>query len=130
MSNDTTTEILSNIWHRKDQNTFTCPKCNSPLTIVQVEPIDEPDNAYTPYKTIIECTSCPFSIETESFTILGSVKEYTPEHVEIGSWSPTGSRTLSQYKHQLNTDLLDTLKKSGDLVEFLIVNKEVVQVIG
>ncbi|MEM0492460.1 MAG: hypothetical protein QXS02_00660 [Candidatus Thermoplasmatota archaeon] len=130
MTIDDTTEILSSIWHRKDHGVFTCPRCGSTLTIVQVEPIDDPDNAYTPYRTIIECTACPFSIETESYTILGSVKEYTPERINIGSWSPSGSRVLSQYKHQLDKDLLDNLKKTGDLVEFLIVNKEVVQVIG
>ena len=67
---------------------------------------------------------------TESFTILGSVKDFDADHVEIGSWSPSGSRVLSKYKHLLNFDLLKKLKKSTELVEFLIVDKQAIQVIG
>jgi hypothetical protein len=100
------------------------------LTIVQIEPIYDTENAYTPYRTVVECASCSFRMVTESFTILGSIKDYDAEYADIGSWGPSGSRVLSHFKHTLSTDLLAELKKSQELVEFLIVNEHVVQVIG
>ena len=63
-------------------------------------------------------------------TILGSVKDFDLKEVEIGSWSPTGSRVLSRYEHVLDYDLLKKLKDTGELTEFLVVNKQVVHVIG
>ena len=87
-------------------------------------------NYVVAYDTIIECTSCDFKIRAESFTILGSVKNFDLKHMEIGSWSPSGSRVLSSYEHILDYDLLKKLKESGELAEFLIVNKQVVHVIG
>ncbi|UCD13464.1 MAG: hypothetical protein JSW60_07885 [Thermoplasmatales archaeon] len=109
---------------------MTCPQCQRSLTMVLVEPIYDSENPYTPYKTVIECTSCTFKLVTESFTILGSVKNFDSHHVEIGSWSPSGSRVLSRYEHILSYDLLKGLGKTGELVEFLVVNNQVVQVIG
>ena len=123
-------KILSEIWDKTGNKTFICPQCGSSLTMVQVEPLYDAENAYTPYRTVIECDKCEFKLETESFTVLGSVKDFDAEYVEIGSWSPSGSRVLSKYKHLLSYDLLGNLKKSGELVEFLIVNNQVVQVIG
>lgn len=67
---------------------------------------------------------------TESFTILGGVKDFDDEYVEIGSWGPSGSRVLSRFKHAISASLLGELKKTQELVEFLIVNEHVVQVIG
>lgn len=67
---------------------------------------------------------------TESYTILGGVKEYDNEYVEIGSWGPSGSRVLSRFKHAISATLLEELKKTQELVEFLVVNEHVVQVIG
>jgi len=122
-------EILASIWE-KNKGKPTCPRCHGSLTMIQVEPIYDAENAYTPYRTIIECTSCDFKLETESFTILGSIKEYNDQYIEIGSWSPSGSRVLSKYKHALQYDLLKTLRQSGELVEFLVVDKQVVEVIG
>ena len=122
-------KVLEEIWDRTG-GSMICPQCKGSLTMIQVEPIYDTENAYTPYKTVIECTSCSFKLVTESFTILGSVKEFDSHHVEIGSWSPSGSRILSRYEHILSYDLLKELKESGELVEFLIVNKQVVQVIG
>ena len=122
--------ILANMWDKKGDKSFTCPQCGGSLTMVQMEPIYDSQNAYVPYKTVIECTNCSFQLETESFTILGSIKDFDVDHVEIGSWAPSGSRVLSKYKHLLDYDLLKKLKQSGELVEFLIVDKQVVQVIG
>jgi hypothetical protein len=121
--------ILKDIWN-KSGNTLICPQCKGRLTLIQIEQITNTDDAYTHYKTIIECTSCSFKLETESFTILGSVRNFDSHHVEIGSWSPSGSRVVSQYEHILGYDLLKQLRESGELVEFLIVNNQVVQVIG
>ena len=121
--------ILKDIWD-KSGNSMVCPQCNGSLTMIQIEEINDTGEAYTPYKTVIECTSCSFRLITESFTILGSVKEFDSHLVEIGSWSPSGSRVISRYEHILNYDLLKALKESGELVEFLVVNKQVVQIIG
>jgi len=100
------------------------------MIIVQVDPIYDTDNAYIPYDTIIECTSCSCEIRAESFTLLGGVKDFNLNHVEIGSWSPSGSRVLSDYEHVLDYDLLKDLKESEELVEFLVVNEHIIEVIG
>ncbi len=121
--------VLKDIWNKTD-GSMICPQCKATLTMVQIEPISDTENPYVPYKTVIECSSCSFTLTTESFTILGSIKDFDSHHVEIASWSPSGSRVLSKYEHILNYNLLKELKKSAELVEFLIVNKQVVQVIG
>ena len=123
-------KILENIWDKSRGEAMACPQCQGSLTMVQIEPIYDSENPYTPYKTVIECTSCSFKLVTESFAILGSVKNFDSHHAEIGSWSPSGSRVLSKYEHILSYDLLKELEKTGELVEFLVVNKQVVQVIG
>ena len=121
--------ILIDMW-KKTGEPMICPQCGGSMTIVQIEPVQDIENAYVPYRTVVECNSCSFKVEAESFTILGSIKDFDAEHVEIGSWSPSGSRVLSKYKHILSYDLLKELKKTGELVEFLIVDKQDVQVIG
>ncbi|MFH1101129.1 MAG: hypothetical protein V1726_03730 [Methanobacteriota archaeon] len=124
-------DILANIWEKTgDRRPFICPQCGRTLTIVQMEPIFDAENAYTPYKTVIECTCCSFSLETESFTILGGIRDFTGEYIEIASWSPTGSRVLSKYPHQLPSERLQEIKDTDDLVEFLIVNNQAVEIIG
>ena len=130
MSYKTDMKTLDTIWANAKYGSLICPKCHGSLTMIQLEPIYDAENAYTPYKTIIECSSCSFSMKTESFSLLGSVKDITPEYVELGSWSPSGSRVLSRYKYLINPEVLQKLKKSGELVEFLIVNNEAVQIIG
>jgi len=121
--------VLADVWKRTGES-MCCPECGKKMILVQIEPIQDAENAYIPYDTIIECTSCDFKIRAESFTILGSVKSFDMKLIEIGSWSPSGSRVISNYEHILDYDLLKKLKESGELVEFLIVNKQVVQVIG
>ena len=123
-------EIVAGIWDKTGEKSMMCPQCGSKMVLVQMEPIRDAEDAYIPYDTIIECTSCSFKIRTESFTILGSIKDFDLNNVEIGSWSPSGSRVLSKYEHLLDYDILKQLKESGELKEFLVVNKYVVQVIG
>jgi hypothetical protein len=123
-------EILTDIWRKSSGKSLTCPKCGNNLVLIQLEPIMDALDAFTPYDTIIECSYCSFNIRVESYTILGSVKNFDLEQVEIGSWAPSGSRVLSKYEHILDYDLLKVLKESGELVEFLIVDKQVIQVIG
>ena len=123
-------EILADVWDQNSNKSLKCPQCNKKMIIVQVEPINDAENAYIPYDTIIECTSCDFKIRAESFSILGSVKDFDLKHVEIASWSPSGSRVISTYEHILDYDLLKHLKESAELVEFLIVNKQVIQVMS
>ena len=123
-------EILAGIWDQSGDKALKCPQCGHKMIIVQVEPIHDAENAYVPYDTIIECTSCPFKIRAESFTILGSVKDFNASSLEIGSWSPSGSRVMSKYEHILDYNLLKRLKETGELVEFLVVDDQVVQVIG
>ena len=122
-------EVLANIWSKKDHS-LVCPKCGHKMIIVEVEPIQDAENAYIPYDTIIECTSCDFKIRAESFTILGGVKSFDARFIEIASWSPSGSRVLSKYEHILDYELLKKLKDSAELKEFLVINNQVVQVIG
>ena len=123
-------EILAGIWDRTGKRSLVCPQCSHKMIIVQVEPIPDAENAYIPYDTVIECYTCDFKIRAESFSILGSVKDFNLKHIEIACWSPSGSRVLSSYEHILDYELLKKLKESAELKEFLIVNKQVIQVIG
>ena len=123
-------EVVSGLWRRSGKDSMKCPKCGGKMVIVQLEPIYDAENAYVPYDSIIECTKCDNKIRAESFTILGSVKNFDVKNIEIGSWSPSGSRVLSIYEHILDYELLKKLKETGELAEFLVVNKQVVQVIG
>ena len=123
-------DIVASIWNKTGDKSMNCPQCGKKMVLIQVEPIHDAENAYVPYDTVIECTSCSFKIQAESFTILGSVRDFDAKNVEIGSWSPSGSRVLSYYEHILDYDTLKKLKETSELVEFLIVNKQVVQVIG
>ena len=123
-------EILADVWDQSSNKSLKCPQCDHKMIIVQVEPIHDAENAYIPYDTIIECTSCDFKIRAESFSILGSVKDFDLKHIEIASWSPSGSRVISRYEHILDYELLKKLKEAAELVEFLIVNKQVIQVMS
>ena len=129
MSYKNDVDIVTDLWSPGDRS-MRCPQCKGSLTMVLGEPIDDSDGMYIPYRTEIECTSCLFHITAESFTILGSIKDFDSHQVEIASWSPSGSRVISKYDHILSYDLLKDLKKSGELVEFLILNDHAVQVIG
>jgi hypothetical protein len=123
-------KVIENIWGKDRKGTMVCPQCKGSLTLILAEPLYERDSLYLPYRTVIECDSCTFRLETESFTILGSIKNFDSHHVEIGSWSPSGSRVISRFEHILSYDLLKDLEKTGELVEFLVVNNLIVQVIG
>lgn len=130
MSFKNSMKILKDIWDRSGEGSLVCPQCHGSLTMIQVEPVYDSNNPYTPYKTVIECSSCSFQLITESFAILGSVKSFDSHNIEIASWSPSGSRVVSVYEHILGYELLKELQNSAELVEFLVVNKQVVQVIG
>ena len=123
-------DVIANLWKRNGENSMVCPKCGSKMIMIQIDPIQDYQNPYVSYNSIIECTKCDFEIRTESFTILGSVKSFDLKHIEIASWSPSGSRVVSRYEHILDYNILKKLKESGDLKEFLIVNKHVIQIIG
>lgn len=123
-------DIVANLWNRNSENSMVCPKCDSKMIMIQLEPIQDYLNPYLAYDTIIECTKCEYEIRTESFTILGSVRSFDLKEIEIASWSPSGSRVISHYEHFLDYNLLKKLKESGDLKEFLVVNKQVIQIIG
>ena len=123
-------DVLEGIWDSYKEGSMTCPQCGHNLVIVQLDLIDDEESAYVPYDTIIECTHCSFQLRAQSFTILGSVKEFDSRHIDIASWSPMGSRVLSHYEHILDYEQLKRLKESAELVEFLIVNDMVIQIIG
>ena len=123
-------DFLAKIWDRNSNQILVCPQCKSKMIIVQLKPVHDDEDAYVPYDTVIECTSCDFKIKAESFSILGSVKDFDLKLIQIASRSPSGSRVISSYEHILDYDLLKKLKDSGELKEFLIVNKQVIQVIG
>ena len=123
-------DILAEVWEDDKDRPLICPNCGHNMIVVQLDPIQDDENAYVPYDTIIECTYCDHKIRAESFSILGSVKSFDSKQIEIASWSPSGSRVVSRYEHILDMDLLENLKKSAELKEFLVVNKRVIQVIG
>ena len=123
-------KILAGVWDDSHVGSMICPQCHKNLIIIQVDPVNNSDDDYIPYDTILECVSCDFQIRAESFTILGSVKDFDSHNVEIGSWTPSGSRALTKYEHMLDYNLLKELKDSGELVEFLIINNIVIQVVG
>ena len=74
-------DILAEVWDQSSNKSLSCPQCGHKMIIVQVEPIQEAEDAYTPYDTVIECTSCDFKIRAESFSILGSVKNFDLKNV-------------------------------------------------
>ena len=123
-------DVIANLWDRTGDNSMVCPKCGSKMIMIQLDPIQDYQNPYVAYNSIIECTKCEYEIRTESFSILGSVKSFDLKKIEIASWSPSGSRVISCYEHVLDYNLLKNLKDSGELKEFLVVNKQVIQVIG
>jgi hypothetical protein len=123
-------DIIAKLWDRTGEKSMLCPKCGSKMIMIQLDPIQDYQNPYLAYDTIIECTKCELEIRTESFTILGSVKNFDLKKIEIASWSPSGSRVISCYEHILDYNTLKKLKESGGLKEFLIVNKHVIQIIG
>jgi len=123
-------DVLAEIWEADENKPLICPNCGHNMIVVQLDPIQDDEEAYVPYDTIIECSYCDHKIRAESFSILGGVRSYDSKKVEIASWSPSGSRVVSRYEHMLDLDLLEKLKKSGELKEFLVVNKRAIQVIG
>jgi hypothetical protein len=128
--NETNLKMVSNLWIYSDKEGMKCPKCKANLILVQVDPIEDWNNPYQSYETIVECTSCSFKTHAISYTILGSVKDYSVDHVTINGWSPSGSRVETTFEHILDYNLLKELKQSNEMVEFLIVEDHAIQVIG
>jgi predicted RNA-binding Zn-ribbon protein involved in translation (DUF1610 family) len=127
--NKTKNEILSELWDTKKNHEFVCPQCGGHLIIVQLEPLEDYDNPYTPYDTVVECTNCDFNAHAISYTILGSIQSYDLDQITIAAWSPSGSRIVDTYEHLLDYDQLKEIKASKELVEFLIVDDHIVQII-
>jgi hypothetical protein len=123
-------EIVAGLWDRNGNESMKCPKCSGKMILIQTDPINDDFNPYVAYDSVIECTKCGYNISAESFTILGSVKNFDLKNIEIASWSPSGSRVISNYEHILDYDELKRLKTSGELKEFLVVNNQVIQIIG
>jgi hypothetical protein len=123
-------DVLRNLWDRTNGGGLVCPQCKSSLTIIQMNPVERYDSLYTPYYTVIECPQCSFRLETESYTILGSVKSYDSHYLEVAGWSPSGSRVVSRLEHMLDYGVLKQLRQSTELVEFLIVDDQIVQIVG
>jgi len=123
-------DVLKELWDKSHGGGLVCPQCKRSLTIIQMDPVDQYDSLYTPYHTIIECSHCSFRLETESYTILGSVKSYDAHSIEIAGWAPSGSRVISHFEHMLDYGIMKQLKESTELVEFLIVDNQVVQIVG
>jgi hypothetical protein len=123
-------KTLSDLWKYSDASGLKCPDCQSDLILIQAHEIQDIQNPYQIYDTIIECVSCSYQIRTESYTVLGAISEYTFDHITIHGWSPSGSRVKITVEHILDYQLLKELKQSGKLVEFLIVDNHAIQVIG
>ena len=126
----TNLKMVSNLWKYSNNKGLKCPQCKSNLILFQVDPIEDWNNPYQTYETVIECTSCSFKTKSISYTILGSVKDYSVDRLKINGWSPSGSRVEAEFEHIIDYSLLKELKKSNELVEFLIVDDHVIQVVG
>ncbi|MBS3802048.1 MAG: hypothetical protein KGY65_04790 [Candidatus Thermoplasmatota archaeon] len=127
--NKTKNKILSKLWDNKKNHEFVCPQCGGHLIIIQLEPIEQNENPYTPYDTIVECTNCEFNAQAISYTILGSIQSYDLDHITIAAWSPSGSRVVKTFEHLVDYEQLKEVKSSKELVEFLIVDGHIVQII-
>ncbi|HEC81429.1 MAG TPA: hypothetical protein ENI42_03260 [Thermoplasmatales archaeon] len=123
-------DVLRDIWNKDNKRFMVCPRCGGSLTVIQLNPVYKPGRTVVYYKTVIECDKCSFNIRVESCTVYGAVRSFNDEEVEISSWSSTGSRTTSVFRHSLDRKLLEELRSTGELVEFLIVDDQVVVVIG
>jgi hypothetical protein len=129
MGHHTTARIHAGLWDHKQMGSLICPKCGGELIVVQLDPIEDWQNPYNSYNSVIECINCSFHTKATSFTILGSVNDFTVDTVKISGWSPSGSRIVADYEHILNYELLKEIKTNNELVEFLIVDNHVIQVI-
>jgi hypothetical protein len=127
-SQNSTLKTTSNIW-KNNKKGFKCPNCNADLIVVQADLIQDWNNPYQSYDTIVECAYCSFQAHAVSYTILGSLKNYDINTVTINGWSPSGNRVETNVEHFLDYQLLKDLKSSEELVEFLIVDDHVIQVI-
>ena len=119
--------IISDVWNENNQYT-SCPKCGKDINISQINPVYNSNDEYVSFDTILECSNCSFKLRSESFKILGGVKDFDLKKISIGSWSSSGSRAFSNYEHVLEYDTLKKLKETGELVEFLVVNNHVVKI--
>ncbi len=125
----TNSRIIAGIWDNSEENTMACPQCGGDLIITQVNPIDDWKNPFQSYDTTIECSNCPFHTRATSFTMLGNVRDFGAKNITIDSWSPTGSRVKTEYEHLIDYNQLKTLKTNNEIVEFLIVDNQVVKII-
>ena len=123
-------KTISDLWLHSDTNGLKCPRCKGNLILIQAEETQDWENPYKSYDTIVECLSCPYKTQAISYTQMGSVKQYDVNQITICGWSPSGSRVETTYEHILDYQLLKELKKSEELVEFLIIDDHVIQVIG
>ncbi len=123
-------ELMSELWDHVTNHSLTCPECGGHLIIMQLDPQDDLNNPYTPYKSVLECMNCSFQTEATSFTILGCVQSFDLHHLTIAGWSPSGSRVETTYEHILDYDHIKQLENTEDIVEFLIVDDHIVQIIS
>jgi Zn ribbon nucleic-acid-binding protein len=127
-SQNNTLKNISDLW-KINKKGFKCPNCKADLIIVQADAIQDWNNPYQSYDTIVECVYCSFQAQAVSYTILGSLNKYDINKITIEGWSPSGSRVETTLEHLLDYQLLKELKSSQDLVEFLIIDEHAIQVI-
>jgi hypothetical protein len=125
----TKSRIIAGIWDDSEENTMTCPQCGGDLIVTQVNPIDDWKNPFQSYDTTIECSHCPFQTRATSFTMLGNVRDFGVKNISIDSWSPSGSRVISEFEHLIDYSLLKNLKTTDEIVEFLVIDNQVVKII-
>ena len=123
------TKIVTSLWDELPPHELKCPQCGGHLIIVQMNPLEDAHNPYTPYETIVECISCSFHAHATSLSILGSIESFDHNKIIITGWSPSGNRVRSTFEHILDYGLLKKLQSSEEIVEFLIVDNHVVRVI-
>jgi hypothetical protein len=121
--------IIAGVWDDSEENTMVCPDCGGELLITQVNAIDDWKNPFQSYETTIECSNCTFKTRATSFTMLGNIRDFDVKNITIDSWSPSGSRVKTELEHLIDYNQLQNLKTNNEMVEFLVIDNQVVKII-
>lgn len=122
-------KIIPDLWDSSQKTTMKCPHCDQELHVESIDEIDSFNTPFIPYETILKCSSCTFESTSQSYALRGSIQDFDLHNITITGWSPSGSRVVSKLDHVMDFSLLKTLQKSEEIVEFLVVDNQVVRCI-
>ena len=122
-------KIIPDLWDNSQKTTMKCPHCDHQLHVESIDEIDTLETPYIPYETILKCSSCTYTSTSQSYALRGSIQDFDLHNITIAGWSPSGSRVVSTLDHSMDFSLLKTLQQSEKIVEFLVVDDQVVRCI-